>query len=182
MRMQRFLSELRRMHGKKRIVGAMRTKITRSIAAFVLTMLANVAAAQIFECVNAKGETEYAYYCAPGTVQQRQIGKSGESSGDSAPDAGSPPPQKSLQEQNVEFLKRQLERQEAEAKAAKDKAGAEEAERNCNEMRGQLKALEEGQRVNRVDPDTGERIFIGDEERAAQIVNARKSVEQWCKK
>ena len=92
------------------------------------------------------------------------------------------PPQKSLQEQDVEFLKRQLERQEAEAKAAKEKAGAEEAERNCNEMRGQLKALEEGQRVNRVDPNTGERIFIGDEERAAQIDSARKSAEQWCKK
>ncbi len=148
----------------------------RSIAAFVLMMLANIAAAQIFECVNPKGEKEYAYYCSPGTVQQRPIGKSGESGGDSLP------PQKSLQEQNVEFLKRQAERQEAEAKAASEKAGAEEAERNCNDMRGQLKVLEEGQRVTRFDPNTGERMFISDEERAAQIDSARKSVEQWCKK
>ena len=39
----------------------------------------NVASAQVFECVDAKGAKEYAHFCRPGTVQQRQILKESES-------------------------------------------------------------------------------------------------------
>jgi hypothetical protein len=35
--------------------------------------------------------------------------------------------------------------------------------------------------MSRIDPDTGERIQFGDEERAAENERMLKVVEQWCK-
>ena len=44
-----------------------------------------------------------------------------------------------------------------------------------------MKALLEGQRMSRIDPDTGERINLGDTERAADAERQRALVEKWCK-
>lgn len=142
-------------------------------------MLAATSTAQVFECTNDKGVKEFAQFCPPGTVQQRQIGREADSGGGSARPAGAEP--KSLQVQEVEFRKRLLERQEAEAKAAQEKAQAEEYERNCVEARAQLKLVQDGQRMLRFDPATGERVQFGDAERADEADRQRKAVEQWCK-
>lgn len=144
----------------------------------VLAVLAPVAAAQVLECTNAKGEKEFAQFCPPGTIQQRQVVKDSDAAG-GTPAAGAAP--KTIEMQEVEFKKRLLERQEAEAKAEKDKAQAEENERNCIEARAQLKAATEGQRMQRFDPVTGERVQFGDAERADEIERQRKAVERWCK-
>lgn len=151
----------------------------RSTLAIALMTLATVASAQIYECTNAKGGKEYAQHCPPGTVQQRQIVGGGDTS---APAAGGSAPPKSLDQQDVEFRKRLLERQEAEAKSAEEKTKMESAERSCIGARSMLKALQDGQRMSRLDPDTGERIQYGDEERAAETERQLKLVEQWCKK
>ena len=147
-------------------------------------LVAGAASAQVFECTNAKGVREYAHFCPPDTVQQRQILKESERGADTGAESargasgGAP---KSIEAQDVEYRKRLLERQEAEAKAAQEKTQGEEAARNCSEARGLLKALEEGQRMTRVDPDTGERVNFGDEERAEEAERSRKAVSQWCK-
>ena len=67
------------------------------------------------------------------------------------------------------------------AKAAEESAKKEEAVRNCTQARAQMKALLEGQRMSRIDPDTGERINLGDAERAADAERQRALIEQWCK-
>ena len=143
----------------------------------VVGLMASVASAQVYECVDAKGGRGYAHFCPPGTVQQREIVK--ERTADD-PRAPSDAP-KSIDAQSVEFRKRLLERQQAETKATQDKAQADEAERNCNDARGQLRALEEGQRMTRTDPVTGERVNFGDEERAEDMARQRKAVASWCK-
>lgn len=148
----------------------------RSALLVALAVSSAMASAQIFECTDAKGNKQYSKYCPPGTVQERQVIRAGEDTGP----AGSAAP-KSVREQEVEFRKRLLERQETESKAAKGKADAAEADENCTSARGRLRALEDGQRISRMDPDTGDRIVIGDEERAAEIDSARKSVDTWCK-
>ena len=142
-------------------------------------LMAGVASAQVFECINAKGVKEYAQFCPPGTVQQREVLK--ERSGAEEPSGTSREPPKSIEARDVEFRKRLLERQEAEAKAAQEKTQAEEAERNCNEARNQLKALQDGQRMTRIDPVTGERVNFGDEERADDAERQRKAMSEWCK-
>lgn len=135
---------------------------------------AQAAAAQVFECVDARGAREYAQVCPAGTVRQRQLQR-----GDDVP----PPPAegKSAAQLDAEFRQRQAEREAAAAKAAEERTQRETAERNCLQARAQLKALNEGQRMQRIDPVTGERIFLGDAERAADAVQQQKLIDQWCK-
>ena len=154
-------------------VKAMRAARLAVLMASVLG--ASAAFAQILECTDARGAREYAQVCPPGTVKQRQLQR-----GDDAP----PPPSadtKSPAQLDAEFRKRLSEREAAEAKAAEERTQKETAERNCTQARVQLKALVEGQRMQRIDPVTGERIFLGDDERAADAAQQQKLIDQWCK-
>lgn len=138
-------------------------------------LAAGAAAGQVLECVDAKGKKEYAQTCPPGTVKENKMMKS--SAGGGAPGAAA----KSLAEREAGFRKRTMERQEADAKAAKEQAESKIAGRNCTDARAQLKQLQDGQRIARTDPNTGERSFLTDAERPSEIANARKAVASWCK-
>lgn len=137
-------------------------------------LAAGAAVGQVLECVDAKGKKEYAQTCPPGTVKESKLMKSS---------PGAPPPAaaKSLAEREAGFRKRTMERQEAEGKAEKEKADSKIAQRNCNDARAQLRALQDGQRIARTDPKTGERSYLTDDERPAEIANAQKTVASWCK-
>jgi len=148
------------------------------IAAMAVFSFTTVALGQIVECIDAKGAKTLAQFCPPGTV--KEIKRGGATSGGGAP-AAAPAP-KSLAEQDAAFKKRAMERQEAEAKGEKEKAEAKNNERNCNDARAQLKQLQEGMRVSKLDPNTGERSFMEDKDRPAETANAQKSVDTWCKK
>lgn len=153
----------------------------RLLTGCVAMLVAGAAAGQILECVDAKGSKEYAQTCPPGTVKETKLMKG--STGASSPRTGTPAPAaKSLAERDAEFRKRNMERQEAEAKGEKAKAESRDAERYCNNSRAHLKALQEGHRIARVDPNTGDRSFLSDENRAAEIANAQKAVDSWCNK
>lgn len=162
----------------------------RYLSAGLLTVVAGAATAQVFECTNARGVKEFAQFCPPGTVQQRQIGKSGATVGietQAAPapadaETGAAPAAPKPVDAEAEFRKRMTERQQAEAKAEKERAQAEEAEQNCLQARSQLQALQDGQRISRFDPATGERIMLGDDDRAEEIERQRGTVDRWCKK
>ena len=142
-------------------------------------LVAFSASAQILECVDAKGAKTLAQFCPPGTVKEIQRASGGTSGGAPAAAGGAP---KSLAEQDAAFKKRTLERQEAAAKGEKEKADAQTAERNCNDARAQLKQLQDGMRVSKINPNTGERTYLDDKDRPGEIANAQKSVDGWCKK
>ena len=118
----------------------------------VLLLAAGAAAGQIMECIDAKGSKTMAQFCPPGTVKENKLTKGGTGSATS-----SGPASKSVAERDAEFKKRTLERQEAEGKATKEKSDAKDYERNCANARAQLRTLEEGQRISRTAPVTGER-------------------------
>ncbi len=139
-----------------------------------MLLAAGATAGQVLECVDAKGKKEYAQTCPPGTVKESKLMKSSAA-------ANSGAAAKSLAEREAGFRKRTMERQEADAKAEKEKANAKTAERNCTDARSQLKQLQDGQRISRIDPKTGERSFLTDQERPAEIANAQKAVASWCK-
>jgi hypothetical protein len=105
-------------------------------------------------------------------------GTGGATGGSSAP----APAAKSLAERDAQFKKREIERQEAETKAAKDQVEAAAAKRNCDDARGQLRQLQDGLRIARIDPNTGERSFLEDKDRPAELANAKKAVDSWCNK
>lgn len=161
---------------------ATRLIMWRSLLACVFTVIAPIAAAQVFECTNAAGVKQYADFCPAGTVQRRQIGKgeSGTEVGATKP-AGAGAAPKSIELQDAEFRQRTQQRQEAETKAAQEQARAEESERNCLEARTQLQSVEDGQRLQRYDPVTGERINFGDEDRAVAAETQRQAIARWCK-
>src|SRR3972149_10278308 len=141
-------------------------------------LAAGAAAGQVLECVDAKGKKQYAQSCPPGTVKETKLMKS---SAGAASAGASGTAAKSLAEREAGFRKRALERQEADAKAEKEKAEAKIAERNCTDARAQLKQLQDGQRIARIDPNTGERSYLTDAERPAEIANARKAGDGWGK-
>jgi len=149
----------------------------RLTAGCALLLLTGVAAGQVMECIDAKGAKTIAQFCPPGTVKETKLMKSGAGGTPSGTAAA-----KSTAESEAEFRKRTMDRQEAEKKAAKEEADAKNAERNCTDSRSQLRALQDGQRIARTDPNTGERIFLEDKDRPAEIANAQKAVDTWCKK
>jgi hypothetical protein len=144
----------------------------------VLMMLAQASLAQVYECIDAKGAKQFAQFCPPGTVKQRQVLKEGDASGGAASSGAAP---KSIEAQDLEYRKRLLERQDADIKAAQDKSQAEEFERNCVEARATLQSVLDGARMERPDPVTGERVRFGDDELAEEAERQRKAVAQWCK-
>lgn len=80
-----------------------------------------------------------------------------------------------LAEQNAAFKKRQLEAAEKEKKASEQSRLAAEKARNCERNRDYLRALESGERIAHTDK-SGERAFLTDEQRAAEIREARQTV------
>lgn len=153
----------------------MMKRLLMGCAALLVTQAAT---SQIMECVDAKGTKSIAQFCPPGTVKENKLMKGGTSASGSGAATGS----KSLAERDAEFKKRSLERQEAEAKADKEKSESKDADRNCDSARAQLKQLQDGQRISRMDPNTGERAFLEDRDRPAEIERAQKAADGWCKK
>jgi hypothetical protein len=84
-------------------------------------------------------------------------------------------------DRELEFRKRRMERAETERKAAEETAKTRQAAAACEETRAELRTLESGMRVSRVN-ERGEREFIDDEQRAARIEAARKTSREHCTK
>ena len=98
--------------------------------------------------------------------------------------SGSPaaarPQSLSPQEQEMEFRKRRLEREEADKKAQKEREVSDAKRQNCEAARAQAAGLTSGGRVVRYDAN-GQRMFLSDEEIAAELARAQKQVDQYCK-
>jgi hypothetical protein len=99
----------------------------------------------------------------------------------SAPAAPSSNGGKSIAEQEADFRKRQIEKQDAQAKADKRASDSVERQRACDSARSYLKTLQSGMRVARTDPKTGERVFLGDDERPRELESAQRAVDANCK-
>jgi hypothetical protein len=142
---------------------------------------AGAAAQTINKCYDASGKVVgYGNQCPPGTRS--------EASGVKAP----PPPApvrsqdssaapKSAAERDADYRKRQIEKQEAEAKQAKKAAAAEQNKRACDESRAYLKSLQAGNRITRTDPRTGERVFLQDSEYPGEIARTQQVIQANCR-
>ena len=142
-------------------------------------MLAPLAVhAQLVKCVGKDGKVEYAVQCPTG-VKEQQTGirntKEGPASSSKAP------AQKSTAEREADFRKRQTDQQATATKKEEESKDAEARKANCENARSHLAALDSGQRIVRNDPVTGERSYLDDKEREKAVVEARRSVDGWCK-
>lgn len=143
------------------------------LVVLALLLPASLAQAQILKCVGAGGRIEFAASCPPGTKAEA----TGIRNNPAPASSGS---QKSLTERDADFRKRQVEQQEAAKKA--DEKSRESADRalNCENAQSYMRSLQSGVRVARTDPKTGERVFMDDTARAAEIERAQRAVETNC--
>lgn len=140
---------------------------------FALLIAAVPASAQMLKCIGKDGKVEYAAQCPSGTTEQQTGIKNDPKS--------APPQQKSLAERDAEFRKRQIEGAEAQKKSDQKSAESTTNKEACENARANLKGLQEGQRIARTDPKTGQLVFVQDEERPAEIAKAQRLVENNCK-
>lgn len=92
-----------------------------------------------------------------------------------AADAGKPRVDAELESR----MKKAEQEQKAKAKADEERVAASRAE-NCQRARQQLAALESGMRVVRMN-DKGEREFLDDAQRAAEVQRARQLIASECR-
>ena len=93
---------------------------------------------------------------------------------------GQAPAQETYVEKEQAFRKRRAEAAEAEEKARREEVQAQNRQQMCNSLRQQLAGLESGQRIARF-ADNGERVFMEDDERAAEIEKTRAAIDKTCK-
>lgn len=148
----------------------------KAIIVLSLMLFSITAHGQLLKCIGKDGKVEYANRCPPGTRQEATGIK-----GSAAAPSGSEAAQKSIAEQEAEFRKRQTEKQEAEALAAKKAAEAAQRQRACNDARAYLKSLQARNRIARTNPDTGEQVLLDEAGYASEIAVAQASIDANCK-
>jgi len=135
--------------------------------------------ATIYKWVDEKGITHYSETRPPKQkAQEIQV--------QPTPPAGAEsgkPAAKSSQEQELEFRKRHAERQEAakrqEEKEAAAKREALARKQRCILARQNLHTLQKQRSVYSIN-EKGERVFLDDETRAAEIQRMKMEIESFC--
>jgi hypothetical protein len=148
------------------------------IVGLLAAAFATAANAQLLKCIGKDGHVEYAAQCPAGTKPQTTGIRNTPAP---APGGGAAPGGKSLAERDADFRKRQAEQAEAQAKGAKKDEEEASRQRACADARAYLKSLQDGNRVFKVDPRTGERAYLEDSQYAGEMAAAQKSVAANCK-
>jgi hypothetical protein len=148
---------------------------------------AGAAAAQQFKWVDKDGKVRYGDVPPPGVKATPLRAPSGPTA--PAPAAAAKGAAKDAKaapsgpltpaQQEAEFRKRQAEAEKARDKEAKSAEEARGRQENCRTAQANLRQLESGERIARTDAK-GERYFVEDDQRAAEVGRARKAVGDWC--
>lgn len=144
-------------------------------AALLLALLIVTAPAQaqLLKCIGKDGRVEYASQCPDGTTAQKTGIRSN-------PAASGSKKQPTYAEREADFKKRRAEQAEAQAKQEKEAALLAQKQHACETAKSTLAGLESGVRLVRTDPNTGERVYLDDKERAAEAERARQMVQANC--
>ncbi|MGE5160508.1 MAG: DUF4124 domain-containing protein [Betaproteobacteria bacterium] len=93
--------------------------------------------------------------------------------------ANTPNAPKTYAERDAEFRKRQQERADSERKAQEEQQKTAQKAVECERSRGYLRALEDGVRITRTDA-AGNRAYLDDAQRAAEMDRMRKAIRELC--
>jgi hypothetical protein len=146
----------------------------------LIALLAPLAAhAQLLKCIGKDGRVEYATEC-PAGAKEVQTGIRSTRAGP-APGGTAASQQKSIAEQEAAFRKRQMEAADARQKDEKKLAEDQVNRQNCEQAQAYLRSLQADNRIAQNDPRTGERIFLEDRDRPAEIARAQQAVTSNCK-
>jgi hypothetical protein len=147
----------------------------------LLALLASFAAhGQLLKCIGKDGRVEYANECPP-DAKEIQTGIRSSRGAPATAGGAAAAQQKSLAEREAEFRKRQLEGAETRKKEEAKAAELAQNRENCERARTYLRSLQEGQRISQIDPKSGERVYLEDPQRPAEIARAQQAVDSNCK-
>lgn len=136
--------------------------------AFFFAISAN---AQVFQWKDAKGKTVYSDKPPPGGVTQKRVVTP------NAPAAPAVSPEATLADKDMAFRKRQKEAQEKTVKDEQDQKALADKKQRCDNIQRNARTLESGIRISQVN-EKGERYFMGDEERKAEIARMRQLMQE----
>ena len=144
----------------------------RILALAFLALNASVALGQIYKCVDEHGVTQYADKPCPGrSGGPVDIHAAPPMSGEAAPHA------EDLHQAERDFLRRQVQRREAEEAASK--AAAIDKER-CESLRAQAQVYQQVARISTLDTN-GQRHYMDDSTRAARVAELNAEIARSCR-
>jgi hypothetical protein len=153
----------------------MKSPVQLFIAVAILLATATVAA-QVYKWVDKDGKVQYSDTPPPATATKTEAKKL-----DSAPaPAAVAAPAKSLQDRVKESDKAKATLAEKTKKAEADQQNAEINATNCTNARAAVRELETGRPMVRTS-EAGNREYLSDETRQAEMATARKAVADFCK-
>lgn len=131
--------------------------------------------AQIYKWVDKDGKTQYSDTPPPSTESKRVDTIRTQPTATSAAPAAP-----SYVEAEKGFQKRKQEAQETQKKTEEKTAQAKDQNARCSEAKGNLATLTEGGRVFRTN-EKGERTYMEDNEREAEMAKVKKFLADNCK-
>jgi len=147
--------------------------MTRLALTLALSFFALTTAAQVFSWKDADGRVHYSDRPDSG-ADAKKLGAAV-----AAPDSADAA-RKAQAEKSVESRKEEQKAKEAAGKAEKEKSDAAEKRQQCERAKVSLDGIESGQVRFTMGPG-GERVALEGNVREAELANARKAVDSWCK-
>lgn len=128
------------------------------------------------------GRVVYSDRPPPTSVKPEQIVRQPErltTNSSNAPGTTNPAAPKTWADRDAEYKKRQAERAAADKKGVEDQAQQAQRRADCERARSYVSTLESGIRVAHTDAK-GERVFMDDDQRAAELKRARDIASKTC--
>lgn len=147
----------------------------RLVVAAALPLFALAATAQVYTWKGADGQVHYSD--RPPAERGTEAKKL--SASVQAPE-GADAARKAVAEKQMDARKEGQKAKEAATKAEKEKADSAENRQQCERAKANLEGLESGQ-IRFTTSPSGERVALDGAVREAELANARKSVDSWCK-
>ena len=154
----------------------------KTIVALAMMAVSAVASAQINKCLDANGKVVgYGSECPAGTRSEASGVKASPAPSVPAAASSKPAAPQSSAERDADFRKRQIEKQEADAKSVKKAAADEQNKRACEDSRAYLASLQAGHRITKTDPKTGERVYLSEGDYSQEIARTQKNIQANCR-
>jgi hypothetical protein len=147
------------------------------LALGALLLVAATAQAQVYRWVDSSGRVQYSDRKPTNAKDAQEVRNTVSSVGTQATAASGGG--KSAAELEKDFQKRRLDQADAQQKQQQAAADQKQKSQNCQSARENLAALKSGQRIARF-TQTGEKIYLDDSGRAAEIERNQQLVQANC--
>ena len=159
-------------------------RTTALLLGIFVALACGVAQAQAFRWVDKDGKVRYGDTPPPGVkatpMKGIQAGPAAAPTPPASAKDGKGGAAKAPVDPAQAFNERQAKAKEETAKAEKEEAEAAQRRKNCERSKGFLSSLETGQRISTTNAK-GERSFLDDAGRKAQLEETRAEIAQNCK-